>query len=194
MNYLAHSFLSFEYNFILLGNFIADTIKNIKPVSFHPEIQKGIALHHHIDYFTDHHPLVKQSKNRLNEKYGHYDSIIIDILYDHFLAINWSRYSPIQLEQHAKKTYSLLEYHYHLLPDRLKEALPYMIKQNWLVSYGTKEGISNALRGMSRRASFESHMDEALEDLNKNFVELENDFLGFFPELIQSCLEKIDAL
>ena len=63
--------------------------------NFPKEIQTGILLHRHIDTYTDSHPIVRLSTKRLHEKYGHYSGVIVDILYDHFLAKNWENYSDI---------------------------------------------------------------------------------------------------
>ena len=98
MNFLAHLYLSKNHTNILIGNFIADGIRGNQFTHLHPEIQQGIVLHRHIDTYTDAHPIVRKSKRRLHERYGHYDGVIIDLFYDHFLARNWSQYSAIPLD------------------------------------------------------------------------------------------------
>ena len=60
MNYLAHSYLSFSHE-QLVGNMIADFIKNREREFLPSEIQKGIKLHRAIDTFTDAHPVIHQS-------------------------------------------------------------------------------------------------------------------------------------
>ena len=64
MNYLAHSILSFT-NGQLVGNMIADFIKNNERENFPLEIQDGIKLHRFIDSFTDSHPAVHEAKKIL---------------------------------------------------------------------------------------------------------------------------------
>ena len=54
---------------------------------------------------------------------------------------------------------------------------------NWLLNYAKVEGIHRALTGMSRRASFESKMEESVEDLKKHYEDFEAEFKAFFPEL-----------
>lgn len=187
MNYLAHSFLSFSYDEILIGNFIADSLRGKEVESFHSSIKMGIQLHRLIDNFTDHHEIVKQSKERLEPKYGKYDSVIMDILYDHFLAINWNKYTDMTLTHHSEKVYQSLQNNYNILPPKIKEFLPHMIRENWLVQYGNEDGIAQSLRGMARRASFVSHMEEAVVDLKNKYSEFDSDFQLFFPELISVC-------
>ena len=73
---------------VVIGNFIADGIKGKKYLEYPAAIQKGILLHRAIDSYTDSHPVVRQSSKRLHANYGHYSGVIVDILYDHFLASN----------------------------------------------------------------------------------------------------------
>ena len=85
MNYLAHVYLSGANDLIKVGNFMADSVKGSQYLNYEKELQHGILLHRHIDSYTDAHPIYRQSKHRLHEKYGHYSGVIMDILYDHFL-------------------------------------------------------------------------------------------------------------
>lgn len=185
MNFLAHLYLSKENKNILIGNFIADAVKGKKHENYPKEIQAGILLHRQIDYFTDTHPIVRKSKRRLHERYDHYDGVIIDILYDHFLAKNWLNYSEIPLEIYAKNVYSFFQENIGILPPEMQKLLPYMIEYNWLVSYASISGIEKILIGMNKRTKGISKMDLAIEDLIKHYEEFESDFTAFFEELMQ---------
>ena len=89
MNYLAHIYLSGDDDPLLkIGNFIADSVKGKAFKKYPQAIQNGIKLHREIDTFTDSHPIVFESKHRLFKKSRHYSSVIVDVLYDHFLAKN----------------------------------------------------------------------------------------------------------
>ena len=92
MNFLAHIYVSGDNDLVKIGNFMADSIRGHSYDVYPMEIQKGILLHRSIDSFTDMHPIYRQSKHRLHEKYGHYSGVIMDIFYDHFLAKNWKTY------------------------------------------------------------------------------------------------------
>jgi acyl carrier protein phosphodiesterase len=183
MNYLAHIYLSENDQLIALGNFMADEIKGRTYDIYNARIKVGILLHRQIDSFTDHDETARISKRRLNERYGHYSGIIIDILYDHFLARNWHLYSEIPLEKFVSDFYRFLEERYKILPNRIQHLAPYMIKDNWLVNYANFEGIEKVLTGMNKRTKMRSHMDLAINDLKENYSELENDFFIFFDKL-----------
>lgn len=184
MNYLAHLVLSQNREEIMIGNFIADSIRGRKYKDYPLEIQKGIILHRNIDTFTDQHPIVKQSKRRLHERYNHYNGVIIDIFYDHYLAKNWNTYSSIPLDKFSENFYKLLHTNYDILPDRIKDMLPYFEKYNWLYNYQFMEGMESVLEGMNRRTKFKSHMNLAINDLKEHYEDFENDFNLFFKDLI----------
>lgn len=194
MNYLAHIYLSGENELVTIGNFIADGVKGKKYMQFPKDIQIGILLHRHIDTFTDAHPTVRLSTKRLHKKYGHYSGVIVDILYDHFLAKNWHQYSNTPLITYTENFYNALEAHYEILPLNIQKLLPYMLADNWLLSYASIEGISRVLDGMNRRTKNRSGMNEAVFELQAYYKEFEAEFSSFFNELIHSSKQKLDAL
>ncbi len=65
MNYLAHAYLSFKNEEILVGNMISDFVKGGSKFNFPVNIQKGIMLHRMIDAFADLHPATKTAINIL---------------------------------------------------------------------------------------------------------------------------------
>lgn len=193
MNFLAHIFLSGGHDKIMVGNFIGDFVKGKSAMEkFETEIIRGIELHRAIDEFTDKHPIVSESKNRLRPKYRHYSGVIVDVFYDHFLAKNWKDYHPVPLPDFAAQAYNTLRSFDKILPEDVKYMLPYMVKGNWLLNYSKIEGIHQALSGMSRRTKFQSKMEEASEELYLHFDEFQKEFNQFFPELRKVCERKIE--
>lgn len=194
MNFLAHIYLSNENEHIKIGNFIADAIKGNNYKHLPEEIQKGIILHREIDSFTDANEIVRKSKRRLHERYRHYDGVIIDILYDHYLAKNWANYSQTALKVYTQDFYIILTNNYDLLPEKTKHLMPYMIQDDWLYNYSNLDGIERVLQGMNRRTKNKSQMHLAIEDLKINYTSFENDFEEFFKQLINFTNKKIKEL
>ncbi|AOW20062.1 acyl carrier protein phosphodiesterase [Urechidicola croceus] len=168
----------------MIGNFIADAVRGNKYKNFSQGIQNGIILHRHIDTFTDKHEIVRKSKRRLHERYGHYDGVIIDLFYDHFLAKNWNDYSVIPLDIYAQGFYNLLRDNYNILPEKTQQLLPALEKYNWLYNYQFIEGMKSVLQGMNKRTKMISKMDLAIEDLQLYYSDFEKDFTIFFNDLI----------
>jgi acyl carrier protein phosphodiesterase len=183
MNYLAHIYLSRDQEMHSLGNFMADHIKGNSYLTYPVDIQKGILLHRQIDSFTDAHEVVRKSKRRLQEGYGLYRGIIIDIFYDHFLAANWDLFSDQPLDEFIQNFYRLLQTHRDLLPEKVGHISRYLIRDNWLLSYAEVEGILRVLEGMNRRTGELSQMNRAIHDLEEHYDDFFEDFKLFFRDL-----------
>ncbi len=194
MNFLAHIYLSGNNDFIKIGNFMADGIRGNDYMEFDSEIKKGILLHREIDTFTDAHPVYRQSKHRLHKKYGHYSGVIMDIVYDHFLAKNWTNYSDEKLVDFVDNFYDSLTNNHNLLTEKTKKMLPYMIEQNWLVSYETLAGLEKILFQMDYRTKHRVHMQEAIVEIKEYYDDFNAEFTIFFEELIQFSNDKLKGL
>ena len=192
MNFLSHLYLSGNSEGLIIGNFIADSVKGNAFLNFSPDIQKGILLHRKIDVFTDTHLIVEQSKKRLRQKYRKYASVIVDIYYDHYLAINWGTYSAVSLNDYTQNVYELIQKNTNQLPFKSQEFTKYMVQYNILSAYAELDGIERVLKGMSRRTTFESNMEHAIHDLKEHYVLFENEFKLFFPELQQFVNTQIE--
>lgn len=173
---------------------MADSIRGKKYKDYPKAVQIGILLHREIDSFTDAHPTFRKSTKRLHKKYSHYSGVIVDILYDHFLAKNWLKYSDIPLEEFTDNFYDILSNHVDLLTDQTKRLMPHMIADNWLLSYATIDGISRVLSGMNRRTQNRSGMNKAIIELQEFYSEFEKEFTDFFDELIAFSEKKLKIL
>ncbi|MDT0677426.1 acyl carrier protein phosphodiesterase [Autumnicola musiva] len=191
MNFLAHVYLSGNDEQLKIGNFIADSVKGKRYLQFPVAVQKGIILHRAIDFYTDTHPVVKKSTHRLFKKYGHYNSVIVDILYDHFLAANWNSYSSVELEIYIGEFYKLLQKNFELLPERVQNFLPYMIRDNWLLNYSSIEGIGKILYQMDSRTKGKSKMHLAVDELKTYYSEFGEEFYYFFGDLKKYSNQKL---
>lgn len=173
---------------------MADGIHGKNFDTFPMEIQKGIILHREIDTFTDAHPVFRQSTKRLHANYHHYSGIIVDIFYDHFLAKNWNNYSDEKLEDYTERFYQSLRDNYDFLTEKTQKMLPYLIAQNWLLSYDTIEGIENVLEKMDNRMKRNSNMRFSISELRTFYVEFETEFTTFFEEVKAHSNQKIKTL
>lgn len=189
MNFLAHLYLSGEDEEIIVGNFIADHVKGNALNKFKDEIKDGIYLHRAIDAFTDSHPIFIQSKNRLAPNYRKYAGVITDMFYDHFLSAFWQNYSSEEIDSYTSRMYRIVMKRFFILPLKTQRILPFMAKDNWLKAYGTSEGISRALNGMAKRTPFESGMENATTDLEKDYTLYKQEFEAFFPKLVDFSKE-----
>lgn len=184
MNFLAHAFLSGDDPDLLLGNFIADSVKGKQLDLYTPAVANGIRLHRLIDTFTDTHEVVGETKARLRPKYKKFAPVIADMYYDHFLASRFERFGKESLQVYTQWVYAIIQRSFDLLPERMQHIFPHMMQHDWLSGYAQLEGLNRALTGMSRRASFVSGMETAALELQENYSLYAAEFEDFFPELI----------
>lgn len=189
VNFLAHAFLSGSNEEILIGNFVADSIKGKALETYSIDIQQGVFLHRAIDNFTDTHPLVMQCNTHIRPHFRKFSGVVTDIYFDHFLAKNWLDYTTLSLHDFANYVYALLQKNYEILPPQSKRILPWMIQQNWLEGYANFVVLQKVFNGMSNRTSFESGMEKAVEVLHSDYHFFEDRFHRYFPELIQFAVD-----
>ncbi|GAB4142049.1 MAG: ACP phosphodiesterase [Cyanobacteria bacterium J069] len=183
MNYLAHLLLSEPDPLARIGNLAGDFLKGANVRSLHPSIQQGIALHRQIDAYTDQHPIVRRSKARVEPPYCRWAGVLVDVFYDHFLAVHWETYSVGSLEVFVQEVYADLQQHQALLPPSLQRALPFMLAGDWLTSYRQVSGMAAILERMSRRSRRSSLLASSICVLQTHYDALEHDFHQYFPAL-----------
>jgi len=194
VNYLAHLYLSGNSETLMLGNFVADSVKGGQMKGFSEAVQKGILLHRSIDTYTDQHAVVEESKKRMRQTHGKYAGVIVDIFFDHYLAVRWLDYHKEPLFDYSAWVYQVLKNHHATMPLRAQQFYGYMVSRNILYAYREVAGIDQVLRGMAHRARFVSGMENASEMLLKHYDAFEAEFHAFFPDLEAHVQAKIHSL
>ncbi|MBI3652999.1 MAG: DUF479 domain-containing protein [Acidobacteria bacterium] len=188
MNYLAHLYLAEDSPHSVIGNLLGDFVKGSISDSYPSEIRQGIELHRKVDRFTDAHVVVRSSLKLISPARRRFAGVIVDMFYDHLLAKNWESYSTTPLRLFSQKVYGVLTEHHNLLPQRLQQMLPYIIKEDWLTSYREINTIDQALNRISNRLAKRFQRENALlnaaKELEANYQQLESHFHSFFPDLI----------
>jgi acyl carrier protein phosphodiesterase len=187
MNWLAHAWLAGPDPETRLGNLLADLVKGSAREALGPGVLRGIAHHQAIDAFTDRHPLVLQSRRRIDPRYRRYAGILVDIFYDHILAQEWERYGTASLAAFTAQVYADITPLLPALPPAPREYMERLIELDVLGSYQRLEGVTHALQRISERLYARRGVVVALEasvaQLDDRYNELAQDFAGFFPEL-----------
>ncbi|HTQ27983.1 MAG TPA: ACP phosphodiesterase [Puia sp.] len=195
MNYLAHAYLSFDHPEVLAGNLISDFVKGKKKFEYSRGIQDGISLHRAIDEFTDTHRSTIQAKQLFRPAYGLYAGAFMDIVYDHFLALDRNEFkTEADLAAFSHRTYGQLELFIPVFPERFARMFYYMKKQDWLFNYRLQEGIRNSFAGLVRRASYMDDHHPAVMIFEEHYAELKKSYEEFFPELKTFALQTLQHL
>jgi len=131
--------------------------------------------------------VMRRSRSRLRGNYRHTRGIILDIFYDHLLSVHWQRFCSISLPQFTRNLYEQGARQMSTLPPCGRDAMSWMIREDRLASYGTREGVESALRDISARLQrrldrpFALHL--AVPELFEQFRAFESDFTEFFPQI-----------
>jgi acyl carrier protein phosphodiesterase len=193
VNYLAHAYLSFGDPEVLTGNMISDFVKGKKKYGYAERILGGINLHRSIDEFTDDHPVNKSVANIFRPAYGLYSSAFVDVVYDHFLALELAAL-PQSFEAYTVSVYDTLEKYRPVFPPVFNNIFPYMRQQNWLFNYQYAWGIEKSLAGLVHRAAYLSESKTAFGLFNKRYDEIKEAYQAFFPSLKDFALEKFSDI
>jgi len=190
MNFLAHLFLSGADPELLVGNLLGDFVKGRLDGHFPAGIERGIWLHRRIDSFAGRNLHFLRSKRRLDAYFGHYRGVLVDLFYDHFLAVQWDVYADVPLQPFLSWARRIVLEHGENLPERLTRAVP-VIFAELLPSYLEVEGIERALQRMSARIARPNPLGDGGAELRRHYEGLSDDFRKFMPELQGFVREEI---
>ncbi|MDA7778088.1 ACP phosphodiesterase [Flavobacteriaceae bacterium] len=194
MNFLAHVFLSGQSIPLAIGNLIADQIKGKEINNYPDEVQKGIHLHRAIDHFTDSHPLFKACVSELFPVHRHYSRVIVDMYFDHFLAVHWEKFHELPLDQFTTQFYFQLEQSTIHFPEKTTRFIKALITYNWFEQYKSIDGLGAIMAQMDRRTHFHSNLSGSTAELVEKYTYFEGHFLNFMNPVIAFSKNKISEL
>jgi acyl carrier protein phosphodiesterase len=182
MNYLAHAYLSFGHPDITVGNMISDYVKGRKVLDYPETVRQGIMLHRMIDQYTDQHPATRAAREVFRHHYRLYSAAFVDVVYDHFLALDESRFTDASLMDFSLQTYAHLETRSASFPEPFARIFPYMKSQNWLYNYQFRSGLRNSFGGLVRRARFLEESETAFRLFEEHSDFLLQCYQRFIPD------------
>ncbi len=186
MNYLAHLHIASCAHSNLLGNLLGDFIKGDPSGKFPLNVVHGIRLHRRVDAFTDSHPLCLELKPLFKPKLRRFVPIVLDMVWDHFLAKNWYQYGEDELEvfiewcgkEIAQDEIALS------LPPSYQSVTSKMWQQGWLQSYRDWDNIIYAVQRISQRRPRLGELTACIPTLEIHYPLLNDQFKRLYPEVI----------
>lgn len=193
MNYLAHLALSGTNHEIIMGNYAGDfkkgRLSGQNYLNLPEDYLKGLHLHRVIDSFTDTHQVVREAREMLHRSIGRSAGVAIDIIFDHFLAIDFELYYHEKLSTFAQRMYRLIVENEKLIPVEMRPFSDALTRNQWLTEYALISGMERTFNSMAKRYSFLSTLDGATDALQQNYFFYHACFSQFYPE-IQSETQK----
>ena len=192
MNFLAHTLFADNDELIVVGQYCGDFVRGGNLEQFPAGIREGIRRHRRIDTFTDQHPVNLRARNFFEKPLRRFAGIITDVVYDHYLARNWSLYSDQSLENHAAFVYAALAKHKSLMPPDLQRFSEVVIQRDMLVAYREFDAVEMALGRIANRSSRFQVLATAAGITRELDEPLSACFAEFAPELIEHVASIIE--
>ncbi|XBS70807.1 ACP phosphodiesterase [Acerihabitans sp. KWT182] len=195
MNYLAHLHLASLAHSSLLGNLMADFVRGSPDGLYPAEVAAGIRLHRRIDTFTDRHPVVKSAKAMFSADYRRVAPIALDVVWDHFLALHWSRVAPdIPLRRFVQQAEAVITPQLPQTPDAFRSLNSYLWRERWLERYAQRLFLAQVLSGMASRRPRLGALGGIYPEIERHYPALEACFWQLYPDMMQRVQQDADNL
>ncbi|OSM98073.1 MULTISPECIES: acyl carrier protein phosphodiesterase [Lonsdalea] len=187
MNFLAHLHLATLADSSLLGNLMADFVRGNPDGIFSDEIVAGIRLHRRIDGLTDSLPEVRAACRYFSADHRRVAPITLDVLWDHFLALNWTTLSPhVALSQFVSDARREIEPHLSETPERFRNLNSYLWTERWLERYAELPFIGEVLYRMALRRPRLAALAGSFDDIERHYHQFETLFWQFYPVMMET--------
>lgn len=162
---------------------LGDMVKGKLMKDIHPEVRQGVLLHRQIDAFTDSHAIVLEVIANFKPTLGRYAGIAVDVLFDHYLAKNWSSYHILSFEQYQQDLFKDYRSVSHQLTEKMCSIADLIEERKWMFQYQSLEGLQNIYEQMSKRVDNRVFFPASMPVIDQKGGELEKLFVQFFQEL-----------
>ena len=172
MNYLAHLHLADVAALPLSGAVLGDFVRGRLDDRFPLMLEKSIRLHRRIDVVTDAHPLVAAARVRFDDGARRYAGILLDLIYDHCLALDWPQSQKESLNRFTKRAAAAVSDN-----DAWRLAIAEPAPSAWrfrqlLLSYRFESGIERAISRVASRMKQPQHLIDAGRDWRAHVPQL----------------------
>lgn len=192
MNFLAHCHIAHVTKTSMLGNLLGDFAKGpVSSLPYSDDIKLGIELHRAVDSYTDKHEYTLELKSKLGQ-WRRFGGIILDVFYDHQLAVQFEQVEELALPQFSAMCYQQMTEVPTACPDRFKRVVTSMSEMDWLSGYAELNNIERALSGISQRLSNKYDLTTSIEWYEDHQDLFSNSFLRFYGDLKKYSKEYVE--
>ena len=183
MNFLAHCLLGYPEPALIAGGFLGDFVKGPVPSSLPNELARGVRLHRHLDSTSNRMPEMRKSYVHFGPDLRRPAPVLLDLIADHVLALQWRRYGIGELTEFTTTCYEAIG-HYPL-PKDAKLFYDRMKETDLLAGYAKREVIERAMFYILKRLRYDRFEQQLHEILNIKFDDFCHDFHEYFPLLAE---------
>lgn len=194
MNFLAHFHLAWPDEGLVAGGLEGDYLKGLLRGQLPQTLERGVKLHRAIDAYTDAHPLILQLRRELPQGLRRYAGILIDLSFDHYLSLHWSRFSTIALKDFNAQVYRILTKYDGDLSDGARGMSARLAEYDILNRYLEWDTIPATAARIGQRFKRDNPFLDLDRELSPAKDALERTFLNFYPQLEVFCEDSIKRL
>ncbi|MBX2879612.1 MAG: DUF479 domain-containing protein [Granulosicoccus sp.] len=192
MNFLAHTLLGFNDKQLIAGQICGDFVRGRDLSAFPDRVATGIRLHRHLDAFADRHPALGEQRRSISHVPLRLSGILLDVLFDHHLAINWQTLSDMTLENHALQVHLALRENEKVMPDAVRRFADVLQTNDILQNNRYLSAIEQTLSKLSRRSAAFAPLALSKGEVEPLRQQLAPSFDGFYPQLRQAAWHYIE--
>ena len=183
MNFLAHCLLAHPGDGFMAGGVLGDFVKGPIGDDLPPALAAGVRLHRRIDSYSNHLPTMKVSVARFDPALRRVAPVLLDIVADHCLALDWRRIGRDDLPAFTAQIYAAIAKFEAWLPARGSRFVAHMVATDLLARYDDARVIRRAMTHVLERLRM-TRLDGLLDAvLNEDLPALREDFRCYFPQL-----------
>ena len=183
MNFLAHCVLAHPGEGYVAGGVLGDLIKGPIGADLPQELAAGVLLHRRIDSYTNRLPAMRVSVDRFDPALRRVAPVLLDIVADHCLALDWQRVVEAEMHVFTGQIYAAVAQFESWWPAGSHRFVVHMMETDLLARYDDATVIRRAMEHVLKRlrmTRLEALLDAVLDD---NLPALRDDFRNYFPQL-----------
>ena len=185
MNHLAHFLVAYGDDGLTAGALLADRTKGRLDGTFPAPLERGIALHRAVDAWTDQHPEVRAAARAFDPEFRRFGPIMTDVIFDHFLARQWTRFGPCAIGDFADNARACVASWGETIPADTRQAMHRMHRNGTLARYADADFVVNVLEHLGTRLRRPNPLAESGVQFTRRAHALELHFERFMPELLE---------
>ena len=184
MNLLAHLHLSDGLPAgVAAGNLLADFLRRLGAEAPAGDFAAGVRLHRAIDAFADADPALRAARAGFAPPWRRWGGILLDVAGDYFLTCGWARYSAVPLRDHVAARLVDVQGYLRDRPTPLRPLVDRLLAEEWLLSYGSMDGLRLAFERLARRSPAAAALRGAEREIERRQPELQAAFDEFYPRI-----------
>ena len=192
MNFLAHSLFGFNNAALIAGQFCGDFVRGSDLSHLPDGVERGVRFHRFLDRFTDTHQVLEPTRGLIDQVPRRFAGIVVDVMFDHYLANRWTQVCDVSLDEHAKTVISALRSHEAHLPASLNRFTGLLEKENILQNNIHLPAVQYTLSRIAKRSDKFAVLALSQDQLEPLSRRLKQPFDDFYPELNRAALHYIE--